>query len=178
MSASYVIPFEKSNFSVAIGAGVSFHNFYSDALPKDAIPTDLQSESWGEDFYFQKIDSIQNGLSYTKNKIALTYVDIPIELRFCAKSGVKFSAGIKLGFLVNSLSKYKGTDFIYGTESTIKYKKCNIDNLSSFQLGPVVRVGWKWFSAYAAYSLIPVYDATGGSKINPISLGISFTPGY
>ncbi|MDD4141513.1 MAG: outer membrane beta-barrel protein [Bacteroidales bacterium] len=178
LSASYVIPFAKSNFSVAIGGGVSFHNLYSDALPKDALPESLQSEEWGDGFYFATIDSLSSSLSYKKNKLSLTYVDVPVELQYCSKGGFKFSVGLKLSFLVDSFSKYKGTDFLYGTDETVKYKKYDLDNLSSFQLGPIVKVGWKWFHAYANYSFISMYDATAGNVINPISVGISFTPGY
>ncbi|MDR2083385.1 MAG: PorT family protein [Bacteroidales bacterium] len=179
LSASYVIPFGKSNFSFSIGAGISFQNYYIDALPKDMLPSSLQLEGMGDNFYFLKIDSITDpSITYSRNKMTLTYIDIPFEFRYCGNKGFKVSVGAKIDFLINSYFKFKGTDYLYGTEGDIKIKKYNLDHLSAFQIGPIVRIGWKWFNAYATYSLTPVYDAGAGSKLNPITVGISFTPEY
>ena len=175
-TASYVIPVGKSNFSFAIGGGFSFHNFHSNALPKDAIPVSLQDTTNTNDFYFMRLDSIGVS-SYKRNKISIAYFDIPLELLYCAKNGIKFSIGAKLSFNIGSHSKYKGIDFVYGTNDTYKYKKYDLDNLSNFGISPVIRFGWRWVNIYASYNLISIYDATGGNKIRPISIGLSFTPG-
>jgi hypothetical protein len=178
-SISYLIPFGKSKFSLGIGAGISFNNYYIDALPKDMLPASMQLEEYGEDFYFVKIASISDPkISYQKNKMTLTYLDIPLELRYCSKKGFKVSAGAKVDFLVGSHFKYKGSDFLFGTDEKIKIKKYHLSHLSNYQVGPIVRVGWKIFSAYATYSFAPVYDKDAGSKLNPICVGISFTPLY
>src|SRR5690554_5292328 len=58
LNASYVVPFGKSNFGFSIGGGFTFHNYYLKSLPKDFIPTNLQHENWGDDFYFMPIDSL------------------------------------------------------------------------------------------------------------------------
>ncbi|MDL2239668.1 PorT family protein [Bacteroidales bacterium OttesenSCG-928-L14] len=178
LSASYVIPFGQSNFSFSIGAGIAFHNYYIDALPKDVLPEALQLEG-RDDFYFIKIDSISDSkMSYKRSKMTLTYIDIPLEFRYVGDKGFKVSMGVKIDFLLNSYFKYNGTDFLYGTEENIKIRKYNLDNISSFQIGPIVRVGWKWINAFATYSITPVYDTGAGSKLNPICVGISFTPEY
>ncbi|MGI6717901.1 MAG: outer membrane beta-barrel protein [Bacteroidales bacterium] len=176
INASYVVPFGKSNFAFSIGGGFTFYNYYLKSLPKDMVPTALHNENWGEDFYFIPTDSLQNSLSVSKNKMSLNYIDIPLEFRYRANNGLKFTAGVKIGFLINSHHKYKGTDFIFGTTDAIKIKKYKLNNLSNFQIGPIVRFGWKWFNLYASYSLVSVYDPSGGSKLNPLSIGISFTP--
>lgn len=172
-SVSYLIPVAKSNFSFSVGGGLSFHNIYSNAVPKDAIPEDLQKESWGDDFYFMTLDSI-GGASYTKNKMAFINFDIPVEILYYADNGLRFTAGVKLCFNIGSNTKYSGIDYLYGTEETCKYKKYDLKNISSFGITPIVRFGWKWFNLYASYSLIPIYDATGGNCIRPISVGMSF----
>jgi len=180
LSASYLIPFGKSNFSFGIGAGIGFHNYYINGLSKDMLPESLHLPDMAEDaFYFRIIDSISEPkIKATRNKITLTYIDIPLELRYCSKKGFKASVGAKIDFLVSSYHKYNGSDFLYGTSEDIKIRQYKLDNLSSFQIGPIVRVGWKWINAYATYSLTPVYDAGGGSKLNPVCVGISFTPQY
>ena len=174
-SITYLVPVGKSDFSFSLGGAMTWHNFYSDAVPKDAIPTDLWKDSWN-DYYFMKLDSL-GVVSYTKNKMCVAYVGVPVELFYCAKNGIRFTAGMRLDFKIASNTKYNGTDFLYGTTEVYKYKKYNLQNLSNFGLCPVVRVGWRWFNVYASYSLISVYEASVGNKIKPISLGISFTPG-
>ena len=175
-SASYPIPFGKSNFSLSIGAGISFQNYYINALPKDMLTTSMQLEEYGKDFYFVPIKSISDPkISYKKNKMTLTYVDIPVEFRYRSAKGLHVSAGAKIDFLVNSRFKYKGSDFIFGSHGNIKIKKHNLEHLSNFNIGPIVRIGWKRLNAYATYSLTPVYDVNAGSKLNPVCVGISIT---
>jgi hypothetical protein len=148
-SLSYLIHFGISDYSLGIGAGISFNNYYYDPKPEPRF-----------------------------DQMTLTYIDIPIELRYVGKNGLKASAGIKTDFLVNSYYKYKGADYLYGTDGKILIKKYGLDNLSNVLTGPLVRVGWKYINIYAAYSLIPVYNSSAGNKLNPFALGISLTPPY
>jgi hypothetical protein len=173
-SASFVIPFGVSNFSVAIGAGISFHNYYIDALPKEVIPSSMQLGEHGD---FIKIESISNPkINYKKNKMTLTYLDIPLELRYRSKKGFKVSAGAKIDFLVKSCFKFKGTDYLFGSHANIKIKKYNLEDLSNIQIGPIVRMGWNRLHVFATYSFTPVYNTDAGGKLNPICVGISLTP--
>ena len=105
--------------------------------------------------------------------MTLTYVDIPVELRYFSKKGLHVSAGAKIDYLVNSRFKYKGSDYIFDSNGDIKIKKHNLEHISNFQIGPIVRIGWKKLNVFATYSLTPVYDADAGSKLNPICVGIS-----
>jgi len=175
-SLSYPIPFGKSDFSLWIGAGISFQNYYIDALPKDMLTTSMQLEEYGRDFYFVPIKSISDPkISYKKNKMTLTYVDIPIELKYRSKKGFHVSAGAKIDYLVNSRFKYKGSDFLFGSHENIKIKRHNLEHISNFQFGPIVRIGWKKLNVYVTHSFVPVYDVDAGSKLNPICVGISIT---
>ena len=176
-SVSYRIPLGKSNFSLGIGAGISFHNYYIDALPKDVLPVSMQSDEYGDGYYFVKIASISEPeISYKKNKMTLTYIDIPFELKYYNKKNVKISVGAKVDFPVRSCFKFKGSDFVFGSDTNIKLKKYNLAHITNYQIGPMVRIGWKACQIYASYSFTPVYDADAGSKLNPICVGLSITP--
>jgi len=176
-SVSYLIPFGKSNFSLGIGAGISFQNYYIDAFPKDVLPASMQLDEYGDGFYFVPVSSISDPkISYKKNKMTLTYVDVPVEFRYCTEKGVHISAGAKIDYLVNSRFKYKGSDFLFGSQGNMKIKKHNLAHISDFQIGPIVRIGWKRLTTYVTYSFSPVYDADAGSKLNPVCVGISITP--
>jgi hypothetical protein len=174
-SASYLIHFGRSNFSLGVGAGISFNNYHIvNVMPRDIIPAD-----WLLDGDFIVMKSIPNQeIKYKKNKMTLTYVDIPFELRYGNKKGFKVSAGAKIDFLVNSCFKFKGTDFLFGSDKDIKIKKYNLENISKVQIGPIVRIGWKRFHVFGTYSFTPVYNADTGGKLNPICVGISLTPQY
>lgn len=172
-SMSFKVPFGKSDFSMSIGAGIGFQNYYIDALPNDILPASMRSD----DFYFVKINSFSDPkISYKKNKMVLTYIDIPLELRYVSKKGLKISAGTKIDFLANSFFKFIGTDFLYGTDDDLKIRKYNLKNLSKYQFGPIIRIGNEKLSLYATYSFTPVYNKNGGEKLNPICVGLSFTP--
>ena len=177
-SLTYQVPFGKSGFSLGFGAGVSFNNYYIDAFPKDMLPVSMHRPEPAMEginsFYFEKISSIPN-ISYKKNKMTLTYVDIPIELRYSGKKGFRVAAGMKADYLVNSKFKFKGTDYLFGTNKDIKIKKHNLEHLSNFQVGPVVRIGRNKINAYASYSFTPVYDTGADNKLNPVCVGISLT---
>ena len=144
-SASFLIHFGLSDFSLGIGLGISFHNYYMKENPN---------------------------ADFKKNKMTLTYLDIPVELKYRSEKGLKVSIGAKVDFLVNSYLKQKGADASFGS----KVKIYNVEDLSKVQFGPIVRVGWQRLHIFGAYSFLPVYNADAGSKLNPICVGISVTP--
>ena len=163
----YNFPMSQSNFSLAIGAGMGSHNLFM----KGIIKTDAQNKS-----AFYPVKDIHNKpLSYDKSKLNLTYVDIPLELRFKNKDQYRFSAGFKVGFLISDHTKYKGNSFD-GSGKKIKVKSADIDNIENIRYGISALVGYKWVNLTFFYSLSKVFTAGRGPKVYPISLGISLRP--
>ncbi|PLW97514.1 MAG: hypothetical protein C0593_08410 [Marinilabiliales bacterium] len=174
ISASYIIPIENTNFGVLLGLGITGHNIYSDAVQVDVL--DGAGNPTGE-AGFMKLDSIISDINYSRNKIALTYAEVPFEIRYYhEKSGIKASAGLRIGFLIDSHSKYNGEDYLFGTDDMIKFKIKDLDNISEYRFTPFVRVGWKWVNVTASYGLTGMYEQNKGPQMHPISLGLSFTP--
>lgn len=174
ISASYIIPIENTNFGVLLGLGVTGHNIFSDAVQVDIL--DANNKPVGE-VGFKKLDSIVSGISFGRNKIALTYAEVPFEIRYYhEKSGFKISAGMRIGFLIDSHSKYNGEDYLFGTDDVVKFKIKDLDNISEYRFTPFVRVGWKWVNVTASYGLTGMYEQNKGPQMRPISLGLSFTP--
>ena len=146
-SFSYKFPFGKSNYALGMGVGIGFYNYYS--KPEN---------------------------NTKKSKVMLSYFDVPLELMYRSKKGFRFSAGTKIDFIVNSFSKYKGADYLFGSNEDIKFKKYPVEHLSPVLFGPMVRIGWHMLNIYATYSITSVYDSNAGCKLNPVSIGISLTP--
>jgi hypothetical protein len=158
---TYNVPLGEGPMSFAIGAGIGWHNLYSN-MTIDNIKADTISFS-----------RIPDTISYQKSKLGLTYLDFPVELRFAAKNKVRFSVGVKLGYLLDAKTKYKG-DNLEGDEYISKLKQVN--NVDKFRFGPVVRVGYNWFQVMAYYSVTKIFDKGLGPELSPISVGVTFMP--
>jgi hypothetical protein len=158
---TYNIPFGTSPVSFAIGAGLGWHNLYSNTTI-DNIKADT--------IVFTRIP---DSLDYKKSKLGLTYLDFPLELRFVAKNKMRFSVGVKLGYLLDAKTKYKG-DNMAGDQ--IIYKTRKVDSMDKFRFGPVVRFGYNWFQVMGYFSLTQIFDKGNGPDLYPISIGITFMP--
>ena len=158
---TYNIPFGTSPVSFAIGAGIGVHNLYSNTTIND-IKADTTV-----------FTRIPDTIDYKKSKLGLTYLDFPMELRFVAKNKVRFSVGVKLGYLLDAKTKYKG-DNLEGDQITVKYRK--VDNIDKFRFGPTIRIGYSWFQVYGYFSVTKIFDKGFGPDLYPISVGITFMP--
>ncbi len=158
---TYNVPIGKSPLSFALGAGIGWHNLYSN-MTINNIKADTITFS-----------RIPDTIDYRKSKLGLTYLDFPLELRYVAKNKVRFSVGVKLGYLLDAKTKFKGDD-IYGNEYTSKFKQVN--NADRFRFGPVVRFGYNWFQIMGYYSVTKIFDKNFGPDMYPISVGVTFMP--
>ena len=164
----YTFPFsDKSNFSIAIGGSLGIHKLYHDGM--FGIDTNGVTQ-------LLSFDSQYPDLDYKKNKLEVDYFDFPIELRYMAKSGVRFSAGVKIGLTLQSKTKYRGDDYLYGVNEVLKVKFLDLANIENYRVAATARIGWKWIGIYGSYSLTKVFSPGEGPEIYPISVGISLFP--
>lgn len=157
----YNFPLGKSPLSFAIGAGIGFHNLYSNSMV-DYIKADTITFS-----------AIPDTISYKKNKLGFSYIDFPIEIRLKTKDKFRASVGVKLGYLLDAKTKYKG-DNEFGDEVIIKTKK--ISQVDKFRFGPTIRVGYDWFQVMGYFSVTKLFDKNRGPDLYPISVGFTFMP--
>jgi len=166
-------PIGNSNFSFAIGLGVSVHNMYSNCIPFEK--RDSLNNPLGETEFVE----IPGNIDYKKNKMTLFYGDIPLELRFRTKnSGDKFkiALGVKAGYLIQSHTKYIG-DRLDNLKGTIKYKEFNIPNIEKLRYGVTARIGYGKFNISGYYALTSLFDkGKGPEDMFPISVGVAVTP--
>jgi len=165
-SGYYNSQIPNSNFSAAIGAGITCHNFYSDGV-FDTITRDNG---------LRPFDKMYRGKSYDKNKISVSYLDIPIELRYRTKSQFRASIGFKFGFLLDSHTKYRGYDYLYGTTEELKVKHHEVRNIEKVRYGFTARFGWKFINLTTFYSMTGLFKKGHGDEMYPISVGISLMP--
>lgn len=163
-SITYNFPLgESKKHTVAIGAGMSHHNYYSyNRILNPYNDTLLITDSYRDNDKFKRA------------KINANYVDVPLELRFRMKDAWKIGVGFKLGILVMGKTKYVGPN---DDGVVLHEKELYIKNLERYTYAATLRVGWKWVSAYASYQLNPVFEVGHNAPvIHPLSVGVSFAP--
>ena len=158
---TYSFPIGSSPLSFALGAGVSWHNLYSDCRILD-----IKADS----IFFTPIP---DSIDYKKSKIGVTYLDFPLELRLKTNNKIRASIGVKLSYVMDAKTKYKG-DKLSGYQVIQKEKQ--ISNIDRFQFGPVVRFGYDWFHIVGYFSVTKLFEKGSGPDLYPISVGITFMP--
>lgn len=173
----------KSNFSFAVGLGISAHNLYSNAIPVKSFEYDTNgTKVYDGKTVFTHIPSFsadgKQEINYKNNKLTVVYADIPLEFRFRTKnSAFKFYLGGKIGLMLSNHNKYHGDDYsgVYPT-GTVRVKDYKIPNINTVRYGLTARIGWKWVQAYGYYSLSHLFKKDKGPDMYPISIGVTFTP--
>jgi hypothetical protein len=166
---TYSVPFKDDRFSFAIGLGVGFHNLFSNTYIKDIKADTISFTVIPDSVNHKKID-------YKKSKLSLAYLDVPLELRLKTKSKFVMSVGIKLGYLLDAKTKYKGDDLNGIASSQITQENRKVDNVDKFRFGPTIRIGYDWVQVMGYFSVTKIFDKGNGPDLYPISVGITFTP--
>lgn len=163
----FTYPIKESNFAFAVGAGLGMHNLYSNGMLSDTS---------GVSFFTPYPDSALDGSSikYKKNKLSLTYLDFPFELRYKSKGGFKFAIGAKIGVKLNAHTKFKGNNTDDG--GSVKIKESDLPDFESWRFGPTLQIGYKWISLTGFYSVTKIFQSNTGPEIYPVSIGISLRP--
>ncbi|MEZ5010056.1 MAG: porin family protein [Chitinophagales bacterium] len=168
----YDVVIKNSPVSIAPGIGVGSDNWYHNS---QVIFTDT----------FTSFVPFTDSFSYKKSKLGLTYIDVPIELRFRGKPNSKnnwqwkLAAGFKIGFLIHSKWKYKGEDFRVNPQAAqpqdgqVKLKEFGVPNLEKLRYGVTARGGYGPFNLHMYYSLSSLFQDGKGIELQPITFGIS-----
>ncbi len=158
---TYSIPFGDSPISFALGAGVSWHNLYSNTIIHDIKADTIV------------FTPIPDSNDYKKSKLGVTYLDFPLEFRLKTNNKIRASIGVKLSYVIDAKTKFKG-DNENGYQIVQKQKQ--VSNIDRFQFGPQVRIGYSWFHVVCYYSVTQLFEKERGPDVYPISLGITFMP--
>lgn len=159
----YDVVFGNSNFSFAPGLGFQSTNVFHNGR---LIVND--STGYTE---FHELGDLED---FRKNKLNITYIDIPLELRFRTRpnargSSFKIGLGFKGGIRVDSKTKIK-----HAVDGDMKvFKEKRLANLNRFRYGPTFRIGYGVFNVVAYYSLTEVFEDGRGPSLIPFSVGIS-----
>ncbi|HEX6427318.1 MAG TPA: outer membrane beta-barrel protein, partial [Niastella sp.] len=168
-------PFKTSpRFSVGIGIGLGTDNFYLDKMTADIAGRSTSTLTFRRDSSYFK-----------KYKIATTYAELPVELRFAAdpentNKSWKFAVGGKVGTMLSAMTKGKNLITSNGTLAyTEKIKSKRYFN--STRLSVTGRISKGIFGVYGSYQINNfIKDGAGGANsplpdIRPFQIGISIS---
>ncbi|MFY8009841.1 MAG: porin family protein, partial [Flavobacterium sp.] len=108
------------------------------------------------------------GVSVSKDKLSLHYVDLPVEFRWrnATPDNHRFwrvHLGVKLSYLV--ANQYK----LVSTAGNLT--NSNLNDLSKFNYGLYLSTGWNTWNIYAYYGFNPIF--TSDAKIDGQSIDMS-----
>jgi hypothetical protein len=160
----YSIGLQKSNnnFGLVTGMGLNFSNYRFDSqniLMKDPA-TGMTT------FYV-------TDKTVTKNKLATTYINIPVllELQLPAKGDHRFfiNAGGFCGFNLDAHTKV-----VYDIEGIKSKQKSHANlNVRPFQYGLTTNFGYRFLKLYASYNLTTLFEDQQGPELYPFTVGLT-----
>ncbi|MBI1836499.1 MAG: outer membrane beta-barrel protein [Flavobacteriia bacterium] len=118
--------------------------------------------------------------TYSKNKLKIVYLEVPLMLEFNTNANPDksfyFAFGVVGGVRIGSKLKLVGENNIDGKEFEQNIKKTY--NLSSFKTEGIVRLGYDNWGAYGTFNFMPLFVSPkpGYSQdfINNLSFGLSY----
>ncbi|WP_343667222.1 outer membrane beta-barrel protein [Chitinophaga sp.] len=156
----YDIPLTGSNFSLAPGLGIGSDNYIFNNMTLDITNTSAPSRTSTD--------------AYKKSKLATTYLEIPLELRFRqvpenANKGFKAAVGLKAGYLLNAHTRTVGSQsgFKVVEKESSKYW------FNTFRFVGTARIGYGNWALFGTYALNGMFKDNSSFAVNAYSFGIS-----
>lgn len=155
-------------FSVGLGVGIGSSNIFFKRKQVDI-------KSQGTRLPFSNRDSTSH---FKKYKLALGYVEAPIELRFTSNpeksnKSWKGALGVKVGQLIAAHTKGKNLEDKSGNSiNNYIAKESSKKFFNSTRLAVTGRFGYGVISIYGAYQITQLLKDGTGPDIKPYSIGI------
>ncbi|MGB0897035.1 MAG: porin family protein [Flavobacteriaceae bacterium] len=147
---------KKRNIAFGVGIGYSSnsynHNLY------------LREE--GGEVTYQILDN--NEVSYQKNKLNMHVLEMPIQFRWRTSTAESYKfwriyTGVKIGYVVNSIVKYKG--------GLGDFKQNNTPHLNRLKTTADISFGWNTWNFHIAYGLNKLFN--DDAKMNGQAIDIT-----
>jgi hypothetical protein len=154
-------PLGRSRFSVAAGMAFYSHNLYTDHS-------------------YQRVNGVFDFVpiphEYTRNKLNLNYLGLPLELRFRGPDrdqGLGLYVGVSADYLISAKTKFRGLDQAGSRE--IKVKEYVTAQVNPFRIQVYARAGIGKWAVVARFPLSKVFEEHGIGEMVPVSLGFSWS---
>lgn len=159
-------PLYKRHLLFTTGIGLTLNNYrFSDSR---TLIADTNRTVAGFDF-----DKNGQQIKYTKNKLAVNYVTIPLLLQWNSReefnNSFHVAAGLLLSYKFNSHLK-----LVYEEDGDReKTKRHDVFNINPFRYDFTMRFGYEYYTLYASYSLGSLFKENRGPSLHPFQVGIN-----
>lgn len=162
---TYNFPLAESKVhTVSLGVGMTSHNYFSYSRIDNPYLT-------SGDF---TLTQMRGDEGFKRYKIAPTYLDIPLELKFRIKEAWKIGVGFKFGVRLGARTRYVGYD---ENDTHIDVVQNYIPNTEQFAYSCTLRVGYRWFSIFSALQFNQLFElGHDAPQFLPLSVGFSICP--
>lgn len=157
----------KDYAGILVGAGLTYNSY---GLAKNI--TLISTNTSAKDTLYG--DTLRNvGYTYSKNKLRMSYISIPLMLEFNTSENpdrnFHIAAGAIVGWNMGTIWKTK-----YNLDGKDRKDRSKGDfNVNPFQADLSVRLGYKQFIVFGSYGLLPVFVKGKGPEVYNACLGIS-----
>jgi len=165
-------PFKTNpHWSAAIGIGIGTDNIFFDKMNvgvKDASST-------------IRFQNLKDTNSFKKYKLATSFIEAPVELRYRTKPGddrrsVKAAIGLKVGMLLNAHTKGKTLENRSGkTVNDYKVKEFSKRFFNKNRLSATARLGYGHFSLFGSYQITTLFKEGMGPDVRPLTVGLTLS---
>jgi hypothetical protein len=158
-------------FSIAAGIGFGTSNIYFKKMEAKIVAT-------RPILPFVRTDT---GNNYKKYKLATTYLEIPLELRFTAdpsnpNKSIKGAVGVKIGTLLNAHTKGKTLQNSAGTKiNAVTVKENSKSYFNGTRIAATARVGYGIFSLFGSYGLTSLFKDGVAPDTKLIQIGLTIS---
>lgn len=113
---------------------------------------------------------IRDSVQFSKNKLAVDYVTVPVMLNInpSGRGGFSLSGGISVGYRYSARNKQI-------SDSRGKEKERGEFGLNPFKLAVVGDIGWSSLRLYGSYSLTNLFEDKTGMNFTPYNVGLRFS---
>jgi Outer membrane protein beta-barrel domain len=158
-------------FSVGVGVGVSTSNIYFNKM-------EMGITGATKTLAFVRTDT---GSSFKKYKLATSYLEIPLELRFTANpanpnKSIKGALGVKVGTLLNAHTKGKTLRNAAGnTIGSFTEKETSKAYFNTTRISATARVGYGLYSLFGSYALTNLFKDGVAPDTKTFQIGITIS---
>ncbi|OMP75582.1 MULTISPECIES: porin family protein [unclassified Chitinophaga] len=157
----YDIPLSESKFSLGAGLGIGSDHYYFSKEKIDITNTTSPSRTASD--------------NYKHSKMATTYLEIPLELRFHQRQdnlnkGFKVAVGVKTGYLLNAHTRLVNNQTGHNVTEVESSKYW----FNTIRFAGTARIGWGNYALFGTYALNNIFKSNNTYAVKAYTVGISF----
>ena len=168
VTAYFFLTGKEKNITVAMGGNIDAVNIYGNFF--------ITKDSAGS----PTLTTIPDSLNYSKNKLTVAYIGMPLEIRFktnnnIRKKNFKFTIGANIGYNLTAYRKYIGDNFFENSQEKIKVKLYDMPGISKVIGSLYVKMFYDKFGLNFRYNFTPFFNGVTDDivKVNSFSAGLS-----